>query len=434
MLATLKDCVAQLGFDKTYWIAFSGGIDSHVLLTLCHELRQHHPLKLNAIYINHGLNPSASEWALHCKQICDSNQINFIERNVQVDTTDGGSMEAVAREQRYGVFAEYMDKDSVLLTAHHQDDQAETVLLQLARGAGLKGLSAMPMVKPFAGGQHARPLLAFSRVEFEQFANVRQLQWVEDDSNANTSILRNFVRHDVFPLLKTRWPALAATFSRSAIHCAEAQVLLEEYAVEDCIKVAGSREGTLSIQALLAFSPARVRQVLRVWIQSLGFPLPDTKKMAAIQQDVFFAAADRSPCVEWEGTELRRYRDDLYLLAPLIAVDVNEALTWNLSESLMLPGIGQLHAVSVDGKGLRADLQEVSVRFRRGGETLCLPKRGRHTLKNLFQEWDVLPWLRDRVPLLFSGEQLVGVAGYAVDEAYTVQVDEMGWNIVFKAC
>ena len=433
VLVTLKDCVAQLGFDKTYWVAFSGGMDSHVLLMLCHELRQTYPLKLNAIYINHGLNLCASEWAAHCKQVCESNQINFIERTVKVDTTDGSSMEAVAREQRYGVFAEYIDKNNVLLTAHHQDDQAETVLLQLARGAGLKGLAAMPMVKPFAGGQHARPLLAFSRVQVERFATEHQLQWVEDDSNTNTSMLRNFVRHDVIPLLKDRWPAMAATFSRSATHCAEAQVLLEEYAAEDCIKAVGSRERTLSIQTLLLFSPARVRQVLRMWIQSLGFPLPDTKKIAAIQQDVFSAAWDRSPCVEWEGAELRRYRDDLFLLTPVLAIDEGQTVVWSLSEPLVLPGIGTLCATPVKGQGLKAELQYVSVRFRRGGESLCLPKRGRHTLKNLFQEWGVLPWLRDRIPLLYVDDQLAGVAGYRLGEAFSVQADEMGWEIGFTA-
>lgn len=393
-----------LAFDKTYWVAFSGGMDSHVLLELMAELRQHSPIHLRAIYINHGLSPHAAKWGAHCRQVCADYHIELIERSVCVDISDGRSLEEVAREQRYAVFAEYIQAGDVLLTAHHQDDQAETMLLQLMRGAGPKGLAAMPMVKPFGRGFHLRPLLTVSHEELIQYAKEKQLRWIEDESNAETTLARNFIRHEVMPSLKSRWPTVAATISRSASHCGEAQALLEEYAVEDWKKVTGSQEKTLSVQKLLTLSSPRINQVLRLWVSQQGYSLPDTKKMAAIQTDVLRAAWDRSPCVMWEGAEVRRYRDDLYLLAPLAPIDENWEEVWDLVTPIEVPGVGVLQAMEIDGvEG------PVTVRFRRGGETLCLPKRGRHTLKNLFQEWNVLPWLRDRVPLVFKGGELVGV-------------------------
>ena len=241
MIVSLQRCVLQFGLDKTYWVAYSGGLDSSVLLSLFAELRRQLPIKLKAIHINHGLSPNASTWASLCATQCQSLQISYLERSVQVNANDGESIEEVARKKRYAVFAKCLEDGDILLTAHHQDDQAETFLLQLLRGAGVKGLAAMPQVKAFARGQHMRPLLEFSRSHLQAYAKERQLVWVDDESNLNLDFARNYIRHQLMPVLLQQWEGASDVIARSAAHCAEAQALLEEYALTDCEKVKGSK-------------------------------------------------------------------------------------------------------------------------------------------------------------------------------------------------
>lgn len=426
LLSALRAFCSQHGRDNTYWIGYSGGLDSQVLLSLCQTLRQTFPLKLHAIHINHGLSPHAHRWSAHCARTCQDYGIPLVERTIQLETTSGKSLEEAAREQRYAVFAEHLNAGDILLTAHQQDDQAETLLLQLVRGAGVKGLASMPVIKPFAHGFHGRPLLAFSRAELQRYAEAEQLQWIEDESNANTQFTRNFIRADIMPLLKSRWPSVTETLARSAAHCAEAQTLLQELAQESEATLQGSQAGTLSVAKLLALRPDKQKLMLRAWLQNLGYPLPDTKKIAAIQRDVLTAAWDRLPCVRWQGAEVRRYRDDLFVMSCLPATPQTTPVEWDVTKPLALPGIGTLQSSPVCGQGLRADIKNVVVMFRQGGESVELPGRGRHTLKNLFQEWNVLPWMRARIPLVFVDEQLVSAVGYFVNADFAAKKDEMG--------
>ncbi|TAK77397.1 MAG: tRNA lysidine(34) synthetase TilS [Gammaproteobacteria bacterium] len=350
----IRDFCSRYGFEKTYWVAYSGGLDSHVLLAICHELRQTEPLQLRAIHINHGIHPHAHQWAAHCAKVCVEMGIDYHERAIQLELPPGTSLEEAARKQRYAILAEDLNEGDILLTAHHQDDQAETVLLQLFRGAGPKGLAAMPRMKPFGRGFHGRPLLDFPRATLEQYAATHSFQWIEDDSNRDTSLTRNFIRHELLSLLKTRWPTVTQSISRSAAYCAEAQGLLEEWAKEEWQTVQGSRDNTLSVSKLLALDVARQRLFLRLWIQQLGHPLPDAKKLDTIQYNVLTAKPDRQPCVRWQQTEIRRYRDDLYLMKALPPAA----------------------AIST--------------------------RRGSHTLKRLFQEWGIPPWERNRLRNLLS--------------------------------
>jgi tRNA(Ile)-lysidine synthase len=430
---TLQDAVLdvcdQQGFDKTYWVAYSGGLDSHVLLALFHELKQKYPIQCRVIHINHGISPRALDWALHCEQVCKAYQLDFQAEAIHLALQKGESLEEAARTARYGVFADCLAPSDVLVTAHHQDDQAETLLVQLLRGAGPKGLAGMPAFKPFAIGFHARPLLSFSREDLREYAVSHGLQWIEDESNEATAFTRNFIRQTVLASLKTRWPGVAATLARSASHCAEAQALLEEYVVEDWKNTKGSRENALSVQALLQLPPARQRLVLRSWIEGSGYGLPDSKKIKAILEDVLNAAWDRFPLVCWKGVELRRYRDDLFLMPPLPPLAEAKAFSWDFTQALDLSGVGTLQASLVPGVGLTQQLKQVTVQFRRGGEVIKLAKRGHRTLKNLLQEADVLPWLRDRIPLLFDGDQLVGVVGIGLHGDYRAQEGELGWEV-----
>ncbi|MBX3708779.1 MAG: tRNA lysidine(34) synthetase TilS [Gammaproteobacteria bacterium] len=434
---TLLDAVSnfcrQCGVNKKYWIAFSGGLDSHVLLYLCKILQAELNINFNAIHVNHGLSKHAQSWARHCKKICNEYAIKYHERIIQLDLNIGDSLEEIAREKRYAAFAEYIGEEEILLTAHQQDDQAETMLLQLLRGAGPKGLAAMPQMKSFARGFHGRPLLHFSRFDLQQYAEMQQLDWIKDESNGDLSYTRNFIRHEILTKLKSRWPTVTATLSRSAAHCAESQVLLEKFAKEMYEQVQGTAETTLSVDKLTQVSPERQRLLLRTWIQYLGYPLPDTKKIETIQRDILTAARDRMPCVKWGKVELRRYRDDLHLLPALQAIDTQQVFSWDLAQSLRLPGVGILRTAYTQGRGLRADIQHVLVQYRQGGEVVELLSRGRHTLKNLFQEWNVLPWERDRVPLIFFAGKLIAAMGYFFDEKFfIVQSNELGREVIFE--
>jgi tRNA(Ile)-lysidine synthase len=377
---------------NTYWIAYSGGLDSHVLLALFAKVREASPIHVRAIHIHHGLSKNADAWSQHCAAVCAALQINFATHTIFIDTTDGKSLEEKAREQRYAIFASLLQAGDILITAHHQNDQAETVLLQLLRGAGVKGLSAMPMVKSFANAQHARPLLSFTRAQLLEYAQAQPLQWIEDESNQNKKFMRNFIRHDLMPLLYAREPAAAQLLTRSAAHCAEAQSLLEEYAAIDLAHCAGSRDHTLSVQQLNALSPARQRLVLRSWIHARGFRLPDHRRLEAILRNVLTAGQNRMPCVRWGDVALRRYGDDLFVMS-IKAEEIARMKCF-----LFHPG--------------NDTSKNVIVKFRTGGEVVPIPGRGTQSLKNLFQEWRVPPWERDQIPLLYVNEDLIAVVGY----------------------
>ena len=258
-----------------------------------------------------GLSPNASAWAAHCEKMCrDDLRIHFTQHTIDAKAKLGESPEEMARERRYALFAEQLSANDVLVTAHHQDDQAETVLLQLLRGAGPKGLAAMPFIKPLGKGFHARPLLNVTRDDLKKYAKQNHLTWIDDESNANVNFARNFLRHDVLPILKKRWPTVAATLSRTAEHCAEAQQFIDAMATQDLAAVKDPvQKNRLSVTKLRALDAARQRHVLRAWLQELHFPIPSTVKIRQIQQDFLYSSEDKLPHIMWDGIELRRYQD-----------------------------------------------------------------------------------------------------------------------------
>lgn len=424
----LKDFCEKQGFECTYWIGYSGGLDSHVLLHLFATLRQIYPLKLHAVYINHQLSSNAAEWAQHCEQVCKTLQVNFTAHRIDAKSIEEKSPEEIARDRRYGVFSELLAPHDVLLTAHHQDDQAETVLLQMLRGAGPKGLSAMPKIKPFALGWHARPLLDFTRAELRDYAEQNNLEWINDESNTDIHFTRNFLRHEVLPVLKRRWSTVSNTLARVAENCVDAQILLDEIAEQDLsfVMYADSdvplrKYMSLSVKKLLTLNSARQRNVLRSWLQQFNFPIPPSVKLQQIQQDMLLAREDKSPHFVWEGIELRRYRDELFVMPCLIEHDPTQVYEWNLSRPLLLPQFTLL-AQQTQNKGLRADIKKVSIRFRQGGEMIQLPGRTcRHELKKLFQEWGIPPWERERVPLIYVEDKLAAVVGYYLSEEFSAE-------------
>lgn len=404
--------------SEPLWVGFSGGLDSTVLLhALKHFLPTSLAQQLQAIHIHHGLSPNADNWAQHCQQVCAALAIPLQITQVNATAPQGVSPEAAARDARYQVFSSLMHKNVVLALAQHADDQAETVLLQLLRGAGPKGLAAMPYMTAFAEGYLARPLLSLSRQQLSHYALEAGLSWVDDESNANIQFNRNYIRHQVMPLLTARWPAAASCIARSSQHCAEAFDLNAELAQLDlqecCVETAVEGmplllSAVLDSRKLQLLDSPRQKNVIRYWLQQQHLPMPSTVKLQQIIDTVVMSRHDASPCVTWPDAEVRRFRYGLYAMQPLLPHDSSWEVLWDATTDLVLPAnLGILSAAKyhalTQGKPL-------TIRFRRGGETMQLPKRaGHHEFKKLMQEWGIPPWQRDRLPLIYRDGELIAV-------------------------
>ena len=414
---------------QRFWVALSGGLDSTVLLHALAGRRADLPGELRAVHVNHGLHPKADDWQWRCEALCASLGVPIECRAVRVEPASGESLEAVARERRYAAFRGLLAPGDLLLLAQHQDDQLETFLLQALRGAGVRGLAAMPEQAQAHGLHLVRPLLGATRTELEAWARAQGLSWVEDPSNTDTGFDRNYLRHEVLPRLKARWPGAGETVSRSARLCAEADGLLREMAAEDAARYTVVE--TLPLRALRELSVPRARNLMRHWLQSRRLPLPPAQKLDEILRQAE-ARADRNPCVDWEGAEVRRYRQRLYALAPVTAAPEGFSLKPGVSHDLGA-GLGVLRLVPMAGEGLRASLcgpAGLAVDFRRGGES-CRPQGRGHArpLKKWLQELHVVPWLRDRLPLLHAGGELLAVAGLFVCEPHAARAGEPGLRI-----
>lgn len=418
---------------RRYLVALSGGLDSTVLLHGLAALRSRlGRTGVAAVHVDHGLQPASEEWSRHCARLCDRLTVPCVTLAVRASSLPGESPEAAARRARYRSLASAMQDADMVLMAHHRNDQAETLLLQLLRGSGLRGLAAMPRCKRFGKGWLARPLLGAGREDLRLYAVAAGLQWVEDDTNFHLDIDRNYLRHAVFPVLKRRWPAVAGTFARTASHLADASHLNDALAQADLAAVAGSGANTLSVPAMLKLDQARQRNLVRFWLRGLGLPVPPAARLESFLATLAHARADRSPLAQWPGAELRRYRDRLYAMTALPAWDAAKVLEWDLREPLSL-GDKMLAAVVTRGAGIRAERhgsEPVAVRFRVGGER-CRPAGQRFTrdLKYLFQVYGVPPWQRSRVPLIYVDGKLAAIGDLCVCEPFAACAGEPGWLI-----
>ncbi|MBC2690073.1 MULTISPECIES: tRNA lysidine(34) synthetase TilS [Pseudomonas] len=392
----------------TWRIAFSGGLDSTVLLHLLAQLAKSQALpELQAIHVHHGLQAAADAWPQHCQAVCDGLGVPLAVMRVQVQA--GASLERAAREARYAAFAQVIQVDEVLLTAQHRDDQAETLMFRLLRGAGVRGLSAMPAHRALGPGHLVRPLLDVSRAELEAYACEHQLRWVEDPSNGDQQFSRNYLRQQVFPVLSRRWPQAAATLARSAGHLREAQGLLDELAQMDLAQAATAHEfawlghPSLDLAALAGLSAARQRNALGHWLATLT-RLPDTDHWSG-WDSLRDAAADARPIWRLADGEVHRANGRVWWLSGDRLPALTGTVPWpDPATELALPGNGRLSLVGEPPHGL------LSVRYRQGGEVMQLPGRGHRDLKRLLNERQV-PWFaRGRLPLLYCDEQLIAVA------------------------
>jgi len=421
--------VVRLSSGKKIWLAYSGGIDSHVLLHILATSNAPELVGFHVVHIDHGLQSASKKWSVHCATVCAALKVDFQCLTVNVTDIADLGLEAAARKARYDGIASLVSAKDVVLTAQHQHDQAETLLLQLMRGAGPKGLSAMASQSQLNSITLIRPLLAVAQADIIAYAKQHKLQWMEDPSNIETRWNRNYIRHDLWPLIEQRWPSAAKTLSRSAQHCAEASELMMELAQLD-LPLLLKQKNSLSIAAILELSPARQRNALRYYIESQQFSLPSTNNLQRIIDEVCLAASDKTPLVSWTGVEVRRYQDDLYLMLPLSKHNPAEITECNGLESVSLASSDTLTWQVKTGEGLSSKTlsRELTVHFRCGGEQIVLAGQLQHkSLKHLFQQWQVPTWQRDRIPLLFCEGVLVAVVGYGYANGYVATQQEQGF-------
>ncbi len=418
-------------------LAYSGGLDSSVLLHLLYQVKKSLPFQLSAQHVHHSLSPNANAWVDFCAEACAKLNIPLIISKVKVEKNSGLGIEATAREARYQALKNTA-ADFILL-AHHQDDQAETFLLQLARGAGVKGLAGMAAVN----NAWLRPLLDAPRSALLQYAKQHNLTWIEDESNANTQFDRNFMRHAILPALQKQHPAIQTTISRSAQHMAEANDLLDEIAAQDI--AACSNDSQLNLLLLQQLSQARIHNALRWWLAQNGCDLPSTVQLKQITQQLFFAKTDAMVKIKVSNSHsLQRYRNYAFLQKNVEAVPATNLL-WQGEEVIDLPDGSRLIFTQTLGQGFainRVPNIKLRIQYRQGGERFR-PDLGRpsRSLKTVLQSCEIPPWQRLHLPLIFMDETLVLIprvvilkvgADCMVDIGYKANENEMGLVAVWQ--
>ncbi len=410
-------------------LGLSGGMDSVVLLHVLNSLAPELGFTLSAMHVHHGISPNADAWAQFCSGLCACYDISLEIKHVDIaPLKEAHGIEASARKLRHAAFAE-SDIPFVAL-AHHADDQAETLMLQLLRGAGLRGVSAMPFVREQASQLLLRPLLECSRTELLTYAQQHALEWIEDESNADDSYPRNFLRHRLFPVLEERFPAWRDTLGRSANHFAEAAEILDEVALAD-----GAGEQLLAVEKLKALSLPRGKNLLRHFLHEQGAPMPQEAQLDDMLRQLHGARDNADVCVNFGEWQVRRYRGLIHVMRALPTVDPMLCLEWQ-GEPVVhwSPLQRELHFTQAVGQGIsreRLSQGQVSLRLRNGGETLRPHLlAARRSMKNLLQEHGVPPWQRARLPLLYCGDELVCVVGVAVAAEFQAEADEQSVMVV----
>lgn len=430
--SVLDNCLLDLTGASRWWVGYSGGVDSTVLLQLLAAWCERHPGSppLCAIHVNHHLQDAAAAWQVHCQAQCDSLGVPLtaVDANVQ------SAGEAGAREARYAVFEERVQATEVLFLAHHLDDQVETFFLRLVRGAGLEGLTAMSPSRPLAGGTGGtvvRPLLGVARTDIEEYARARSLAYIDDPSNADSSIDRNFLRAQVLPQLAQRWPGYRESVNRAIGHLASAATALAER--DETAREVYSITGDIGLP-LAALRGDAAARVLRRWLQANGQLAPDQAPLEEFLRQLHGAAQDSAPQLQTGAYTLRRFGAAVYLLPRRAAQEPPSAVAITPGERRQIAGVGAVSLLPAAGGGLALEPGEsLQLRWRGGGER-CRPvgRGGATSVKKLMQEVGVPPWWRDRVPLLYRAEALLAVADIAVCEPGQAGLDGAASSAQFQ--
>lgn len=429
----------KIGHARKLCVAFSGGLDSTVLLAGLAQLRDNQipDLRLRALHVHHGLSQFADDWAVHCHDFCQQRNIGLTVIKVQVNAQDGG-IEAAARVARYQAFSAQLEEGEVLLTAQHLNDQCETFLLALKRGSGPAGLSAMSADSTGLGYRLLRPLLDLSREQLEEYADQHQLTWIEDDSNRDARFDRNFLRLDILPSLYARWPHFAQSTARSASLCAEQESLLDELLSESLISLT-DEQGSLSVEGIESFSAARRSALLRRWLAGRGAKMPSREQLQIIWDEVALSREDAQAQLQLGSFVVRRFRQRLYLLPQYLSLK-DQVISWDPADKLLLPdalGVLSVSAVPDDGdenciiRQARAG-ETITVRFQASGMIEKVGRDRARQAKKLWSELGVPPWQRERIPLVYYNEQLIAATGWFITRQALAENNEGQWRLVWS--
>ena len=410
-------------------IAFSGGLDSTVLL--CALKKADPPCPIIAVHVHHGLSPRAADWVAHCRNICAELDVPLHIETIEVPRNTGKGLEAAARALRYDAMAKYIDAQTILLTAHHKDDQAETVLLQLLRGTGPAGMAAMPRSTTFAGGRHARPLLDFTRTQLQHYAEAQELQWIEDPSNQSLELHRNVIRQKVMPLVKQYWQHATQTLARGAAHAANTRRLLHDLAAIDLARIDMDSQ-SLAITDLNNLDSLRRANVLRYWLTQRGILSPSQKKINEVLAGLDQPTRTGKCIISTATHEFGIYGGRLYFTIKLPPVDPSWETEWHPKQPLAVPTLGWVLKLKLNTpKGIAQKWLEHApwqIKLRTGGERILLPGHKQHSLlKNLLQEARIPPWRRERLPLIYIQDRLAAVANLWFSAEFAAKTGE-------KAC
>ena len=413
--------------SATIFIGYSGGVDSHVLLHLLANIPCLAP-KIVALYVNHGLQDESDNWAIHCQQQCKQLDVAYKVLSVDAKAQAGESPEEVARNARYAAFRRLVKSGDILLTAQHREDQLETVLLQMFRGAGLSGLSAMASYSAFGDGALIRPFLAISKARIQAYAIHHHLSWIDDPSNLVDDFDRNYLRNQIIPLLKQRWPSLDQTVSRSAQHCADGAALINDWVIRNMRQMVDPIDNGLIIPLWQSFDAIQRSYLLRQWLTDFGLKPPSQAVLQTIMLQVIDATDSANPSVSLQNKRIKKYRQKLYCLDSSELVDTFNTGAWE-PKQLFFDLANGYHLKLVDSTiGIPKSFwssKAVTVQKRKGGERIQLPfRQGSHCLKKLFQESNVPPWQRNSKPLILIDGQLAVVPELWVDQRFWADDDD----------
>ncbi|MDO7702064.1 MAG: tRNA lysidine(34) synthetase TilS [SAR86 cluster bacterium] len=359
---------------KKIVVALSGGIDSVVLL---HFLNKHYPGNVRAVHINHNLSKLSKEWGTFCSALCNNQKIEY--KDIDINLENSSNIEENARKKRYLSLKSELRVDEILCTAHHQEDQAETFLLQLFRGSGVAGLASMPKIKSIGDSELYRPFLNISKQKIIDYASKNHLEWIEDDSNQDTNFKRNLLRIEFLPKLSSAFNGLIKNVSRSAAHQAEALKLMQDLAELDIKNFELLINNKIQVSSLIQLPKRRMVNVLRYYIANLGFLLPSNKVLNELISSLS-AKTDANVILRWHHYEVRRYNDKLYFFDEHIE-----------SSNLPCPYY----------EGLK-NLPNFEIRFRLDGQRIKVKgKSHSQSLKKVLQESSIPPWDRDKLRMYY---------------------------------
>jgi len=419
----IDECTA----GRPLLVGFSGGLDSTVLLHLLATSSRKPGLR--AIHVDHGLQADSDHWRAQCAAFCDELGVTMTAVRVDVGRDSGVGLEAAARLARHAALGSELREDEVLVLAHHRDDQAETFLLRALRASGVDGLAAMRAWRPFGRGWLWRPLLDTPRAQLRAYADEHGLAWIEDPSNHDDALDRNFLRHHVLPMLRARWPGVEAAFATSAGLAAQAATLLDEEDARILDGLRGDQADSIDIARLSGVSPARQARVLRHWLATLDLPPLPAEGVRRIREDLLAGQCDSQPEFAWSGAWVRRWRDRLHAGRDQSALPPEWRVQWDGRGALQLPGGGELRLVGAE----RFDASVLAT-ARRGGERIALPRRAHsHSLKHVLQDSGVPPWMRGRLPLLFDVDgRLLAAGDVAASAVFSNWLDARGARLEWK--